>query len=167
MYELTEQNLPFGDDPRFNNARQEYRKPSMLNERGHIFSLTLLLVVFNLAVLLCTSLSVPLCLPHSSSSKVCTYASVLPCISLPAPHRTPRPCTSAPPPHIEDVQYCTTILTIRLVSTSILQNKSQRHLENSEQCEGMEVFQQSFPRNNCKYYLIQRKKHENIRARLI
>ena len=70
---------------------------------------------------------------------------------------TPRPCTSAPSPHIEDVQHCGVILTIRLVSTSILQNKSQRHLENSEQCEGMEVFQQSFPRNNCKYYLRQQK----------
>jgi len=34
MYELTEQNLPFGDDPKFQNARQEYRKPAMLNEKG-------------------------------------------------------------------------------------------------------------------------------------
>jgi len=34
MYELTEQNLPFGDDPRFMNARNEYRKPHMLNEKG-------------------------------------------------------------------------------------------------------------------------------------
>ncbi|KAL1520053.1 hypothetical protein AB1Y20_023528 [Prymnesium parvum] len=34
MYELTEQNLPFGDDPRFANARNEYRKPQMLGERG-------------------------------------------------------------------------------------------------------------------------------------
>jgi len=34
MYELTEQNLPFGDDPRFVNARNEYRKPQMLNEKN-------------------------------------------------------------------------------------------------------------------------------------
>uniref|UniRef100_A0A7S3BPB6 cGMP-dependent protein kinase n=1 Tax=Haptolina ericina TaxID=156174 RepID=A0A7S3BPB6_9EUKA len=34
MYELTEQNLPFGDDPRFVNARNEYRAPAMVNEKG-------------------------------------------------------------------------------------------------------------------------------------
>jgi len=34
MYELTEQNLPFGDDPKFTNAREEYRRPQMLDEKG-------------------------------------------------------------------------------------------------------------------------------------
>ena len=42
-----------------------------------------------LAILLCTSLPVPLCIPHSSSNEICSSASVLPCISLPVPCHTP------------------------------------------------------------------------------